>query len=79
MDEQKKYEVIKHLVDNGGNKERAAMTLGITKRQVNRLIKALQGKGKVGIPSRQQGKKTSYYDCPGDQAGCCRPLQNQIL
>ena len=29
MDEQKKYEVIKKLVDTNGNKDRAAMTLGI--------------------------------------------------
>ena len=30
MDEQKKYEVIKKLVDTNGNKDRAAMTLGWT-------------------------------------------------
>ena len=39
MDEQKKYDVIKRLVDENGNKDRAALTLGITKRQVYRLIK----------------------------------------
>ncbi len=38
MDEQKKYEVIKKLVDSQGNKDRAAITLGITRRQVDRLI-----------------------------------------
>ena len=41
MNEEKKYETIKRLVDEGGNKERAAMTLGITRRQVNRLIRPL--------------------------------------
>ena len=39
MDEQKKYEAIKKLVESEGNKDRVAMTLGITKRHVNRLIK----------------------------------------
>ena len=57
MDEQKKYEVIKHLVDNGGNKERAAMTLGITKRQVNRLIKAYKEKGKSAFLHGNRGRK----------------------
>ena len=57
MDEQKKYEVIKHLVDNGGNKERAAMILGITKRQVNRLIKAYKEKGKSAFLHGNRGRK----------------------
>ena len=57
MDEQKKYEVIKHLVDNGGNKERAAVTLGITKRQVNRLIKAYKEKGKSAFLHGNRGRK----------------------
>ena len=57
MDEQKKYEVIKHLVDNGGNKERAALTLGITKRQVNRLIKAYKEKGKSAFLHGNRGRK----------------------
>ena len=47
MNEQKKYEVIKKLVDENGNKDRAALTLGITKRQVYRLIKIYKQKGKI--------------------------------
>ena len=38
MNEMKKYLEIKNLVDHGGNKERIALKLGITVRQVNRLI-----------------------------------------
>ena len=49
MDEQKKYEAIKALVDHDGNKDRTALTLGITKRQVYRLIKAYKEKGKAGL------------------------------
>ncbi len=45
MDEQKKYEVIKKLADSQGNKDRAAITLGITRRQVDRLIVAYKEKG----------------------------------
>ena len=46
MKEQEKYEKIKKLVDHGGNKKRVALELGITVRQVNRLIKIYKEKGK---------------------------------
>ena len=57
MDEQKKYEVIKRLVDENGNKDRAALTLGITKRQVYRLIKVYHEKGKEGFIHGNRGRK----------------------
>ena len=57
MDEQKKYEVIKKLVDENGNKDRAALTLGITKRQVYRLIKVYKEKGKEGFIHGNRGRK----------------------
>ena len=47
--EQIKYEIIKNLVDNNGNKQRAAIKLGITIRQVNRLIQTYKAKGKAGF------------------------------
>lgn len=46
MDEQRKYEVIKKLVEGKGNKNAAALKLGITPRHVNRLIEAYKKKGK---------------------------------
>ena len=64
MDEQKKYEVIKHLADNGGNKDRAAMTLGITTRQVNRLIKAYREKGKAAFLHGNRGRKPVTTTAP---------------
>lgn len=57
MDEQKKYEVIKKLVDSQGNKDRAAITLGITRRQVNRLIIAYKEKGKAAFVHGNRGRK----------------------
>ena len=45
MDEQKKYDVIKRLADENGNKDRAALTLGLSKRQINRLVKAFSERG----------------------------------
>ena len=57
MDEQKKYEVIKRLVDENGNKDRAALTLGITKRQVYRLINLYKEKGKEGFIHGNRGRK----------------------
>lgn len=49
MKEEEKYNVIKELVDHNGNKDRAAIRLGITIRQVNRLIKRYKEKGKDGF------------------------------
>lgn len=57
MDEQKKYEVIKKLVETKGNKDRAAMTLGITRRQVDRLINAYKEKGKAAFVHGNRGRK----------------------
>lgn len=59
MDEQRKYEVIKKLVDEDGNKDRAAMTLGITKRQVNRLIHKYKENGKAAFVHGNKGRKPS--------------------
>ena len=50
MNEQKKYEVIKKLVDTNGNKDRAAIELGCTRRTVDRLIKAYRERGKAAFP-----------------------------
>lgn len=57
MDGQRKYEVIKKLVDENGNKDRAAMTLNITRRHVNRLIKAYLKKGKAAFVHGNTGRK----------------------
>ena len=47
MNEQEKYEVIKELVDHNGNKNRASKKLGISRRQINRLIIIYKEKGKA--------------------------------
>lgn len=49
MQEDKKYQVIKNVVDHQGNKKRAALTLGITVRQVNRLLIKYRSKGKAAF------------------------------
>lgn len=46
MNEQEKYEVIKDLVDHNGNKNRASKKLGISRRQIDRLIIKYKEKGK---------------------------------
>lgn len=46
MKELNKYEVIKELVDHNGNKIRAKEKLGLSIRQINRLIKIYKEKGK---------------------------------
>lgn len=54
--EQIKYEIIKNLIDNNGNKKRAAIKLGITVRQVNRLIQTYKTQGKVGFVHGNRGR-----------------------
>lgn len=53
MNELEKYEKIKELVDHGGNKKRVAQKLGITVRQINRLIIKYKEKGKSRFCARK--------------------------
>lgn len=61
MNEQIKYDVIKNLVDHpeSANKERAALTLGCTKRHINRMIKGYQNEGKSFFIHGNRGRKPS--------------------
>ena len=59
MNEQEKYNIIKELVDHNGNKKRAALKLGITIRQINRLIKTYKEKGKEGFIHGNRDRKPS--------------------
>lgn len=59
MKELDKYKVIKELVEHKGNKKRAANRLGLTVRQINRLIKIYKEKGKPRFCTRQPFKETS--------------------
>jgi len=57
MNEQEKYEVIKALADDKGNKKRAALKLGISVRQINRLIRVYEEKGKSGFLHQNRNRK----------------------
>ncbi len=57
MNEQKKYEIIKDLVDHNGNKNRAAMKLGISRRQIDRLIIKYNEKGKSAFVHGNRNRK----------------------
>ena len=58
MDEQKKYEIIKALADHpDGNKDRAALTLGCTKRHINRMLKGYREQGKAFFIHGNRGRK----------------------
>lgn len=59
MKELDKYNVIKELVDHNGNKKRAALKLGLSIRQINRLIKIYKEKGKSRFCTWQPLKETS--------------------
>ena len=57
MNEQEKYEVIKELVDHNSNKNRACEKLGLSKRQINRLIIIYKEKGKSGFVHGNRARK----------------------
>ena len=57
MNEQFKYETIKKLVDENGNKKRAAQKLKCSVRTINRLIKLYKEKGKEGFIHGNRDRK----------------------
>lgn len=57
MNEKEKYDVIKELVDHNGNKNRASKKLGISRRQIDRLIIKYKEKGKSGFIHGNRSKK----------------------
>ena len=57
MDEQYRYEIIKGLVDNKGNKKTASLKLGVTVRQVDRLINKYKEQGKAAFVHGNKGRK----------------------
>ena len=59
MNEQKKYEVIKNLVDSQGNKKRAAALLSCSRRTVDRLIMAYRKNGKAAFSHGNKGRSPS--------------------
>ena len=60
MDEQKKYEVIKSLADHpDSSKDRAALTLGCTRRHINRMLKGYREQGKAFFVHGNKGRQPS--------------------
>ncbi|MDR3304570.1 MAG: ISNCY family transposase [Clostridiales Family XIII bacterium] len=57
MAEQKKYDVIKSIVDHGGNKNRAVIDLGCSRRTVDRLVSGYKQCGKAFFPHKNKGRK----------------------
>lgn len=57
MNEQEKYNTIKEYVDHGGNKNRIALQLSISRRQVDRLIIKYKEKGKAGFVHGNRTRK----------------------
>lgn len=57
MKEQNIYQIIKRLVENNGNKKRAAIRLGCTIRNINLLIKKYKEEGKAGFSHKNKSRK----------------------
>lgn len=56
MNEQEKYETIKEYVDHGGNKNKIALKLSISRRQVDRLIIKYKKNGKSAFVHGNRGQ-----------------------
>lgn len=57
MKEQNIYQIIKKLVENNGNKKRAAIRIGCTLRNINLLIKKYKEQGKIGFSHKNKLRK----------------------
>lgn len=57
MNEKQKYDVIKRLVDNSGNKTKAALQIGCTPRHINRLIQGYKVEGKAYFVHKNRGQQ----------------------
>ena len=63
MNEKQKYEIIKELVDHNGNKNRAAMKLNLSRRQIDRLIIKYKETGKSAfIHGNRARKPVNHFD-----------------
>jgi transposase len=60
MDEKRKYEVIKRLVETGGNKTRAAVRLGCSRSSVYRMIDGYRARGKEFFVHGNAGRKPAH-------------------
>ena len=56
MNEHEKYKVIKELVDQNGNKQRASIKLNLSKRQIDRLIAKYKENSKSSFVHGNRGK-----------------------
>ena len=59
MNELEKYNIIKNLVDNNGNKNNAAIKLNLSRRQIDRLINKYKEKGKSSFVHGNRGRVPS--------------------
>ena len=57
MEENKKYIIIKKLVETNGNKKRAALDLNCHSRHINRMIKGYKEQGKDYFIHGNHGRK----------------------
>lgn len=60
MNEEKKYETIKKLVEINGNKKRAAITLQCSVRNINRMILGYKTSGKEFFSHGNKGRKPAH-------------------
>jgi len=67
MDAFHEYEIIKELVDHGGNKRNAALKLGCSKRTIDRHIAGYKAEGKAYFIHGNSGRKPTHSMSEGNK------------
>lgn len=60
MNENNKYEIVKKLVETNGNKIKASVSLGVTVRSINRMIKGYKKEGKAYFVHGNTGHQPAH-------------------
>jgi hypothetical protein len=77
MKEQERYEVVKRLAEGGGNKERAALVPGCTRRSINRYIAGYKAEGrgcKILCVNSKKDRRDTKWKTGEDTRGSCQEL-----
>lgn len=74
MNEEQKYEIIKRLVEENGNKKRAAMKMGLSIRQVNLLSERIINRRKSILCPWKQRAQAGKYTMQRHKTACRRSI-----
>ena len=60
-----RFEVLQRVIDRRMTQQQAGQVLGFNRRQIYRLLKAIERYGAAGLISKRRGKRSNYRLAPG--------------